>query len=205
MKKNEKGATLLEVSLSFVLFAILLESIWAFFSVIHIQSNRLEQQIRMSSEASAVMNFIRQEIRSADKVRIITMVGDKTEVIDLSGLNNIEVRDQPIKSIQYRIKIPETNGVGYTEKVCEMVLYDMPSDAASGAKKLDYIVRSIGGQYVETNHTVVSEMIQNIKVTRYKNSELIEFTCEISKKNEVDPKLIMIKKSTESLQYKAYD
>lgn len=204
MKENEKGVTLLEMSLSFVLLAILLESVWGFFSTLYIQSIRLEQQIRLSNEAAAVVGFIKQEIRSADKVQITTMLGDKIEVVHSGETNNIELRDQPLKSIQYQLKIPKTNGLGYTEKECEIILYTIPREPKKGENKLSYTVRTIDGKYVGTNFSIISEMIENIKVTRYKDSDLVEFTCKISKKNERDPKLIITKKFTESLEYKEH-
>lgn len=204
MKENEKGFTLLEMSLSFTLFAILLESIWGIFSVLYMHSIELEQQIKMSHEAAAVEEFIRQEIRSADKVCIITTLGDQIETNYLGYSNNPEVKDQPLKSIKYQVKIPKTNGLGYTQKECEIVLFTITSDPTKGAKKLNYIVRSIGGTSVVANNTLVSEMIENIKVTRYKNSNVVEFTCEIHKKNESNPRLKIVKKFTESLEYKGH-
>lgn len=204
MKEKEKGFTLLEMSLSFTLFAILLESIWGIFSVIYMQSIELEQQIKLSHEAVSVEEFIRQEIRSADKVCITTTLGDQIQTNDLKNLKGIEVKDQPLKSIKYQIKIPKTNGLGYTQKECEMVLFTITSDTTRGAKKLNYIVRSIGGTSVIANSTLVSEMIENIKVTRYKNSNVVEFTCEIQKKNESNPRLKIVRKFTESLEYKGY-
>lgn len=201
-ERNKKGFTLLETCLSFILFAILLQSIWGFFSNIYIQFIRLEQQVSIISEAAAVTDFIRQEIRSADKVRIVTTLGTIIETNNSGSIDDVQVENESLKSIKYQVKVPRTNGLGYTQKVCEIILSPVIANPTKGAQKISYFVKSVDGVSVGTNNTVISELIEDIKITCYKDSNLVEFTCEVYKKNETNPKLKMIKKFTESLEYK---
>lgn len=205
MKENEKGFTLLEMCVSFVLFAIMLESVWGFFSTIYINYIQFDQQVSINSEATTVEEFIKQELRAADKVRIITTTGEQIEVTYKASPNNVEVMDKPLETIKYMVRIPKTSGAGYEEKECEITLTEiLPIDATKGTYKLSYSVKSIGGTTVRTNNTVISEMIENIKVTSYKDSDLIEFTCAFQKINETNSRLKMTKKFTESLEYKEH-
>ena len=202
METNKKGFTLLEMSLSFVLFAILIESIWGFFATISKHSIQLEQQIRMSSEAASVADFIRQELHSADEVCIVTTLGTILEANSSESKTSAEVINESLKAIKYRVKVPKTSGEGYTQKTCEIVLSSVSVNSTKGKQKLSYTVNAVDGSWVGINSAVISEMIEDIKVTRYKNSDLIEFTCEIYKNNETNPKLKIIKKFMESLEYK---
>lgn len=205
MQENEQGFTLLEVCVSFILFAIMLESIWGFFSNIYSNYIQFNQQVSINSEATTVEDFIKQELRAADKVLIITTTGEQIEVTYKASKYNIEVKDKGLKKIKYRVKVPKTSGIGYDEKECEMVLTRTSStDATKGAYQLNYSVTFKGGGSVGYNKTLVSEMIENIKVTRYKDSDLVEFSCTFQKKNETNSKLKITKKFTESLEYKEY-
>lgn len=205
MRENEEGFTLLEMCISFILFAIMLESIWGFFSTIYINYIQFAQQVSINSEAINVEDFIKQEIRLADKVLIITTSGEQIEVTYKTGTNNIEVKDKLLKSIKYMVKIPKTPGPGYREKECEITLDTVSTiDTTKGTQKLSYAVKSLGGVPVVTNNTVISEMIKNIKVTSYKDSDLVEFTCEFQKRDESNNRLKIIKKFTESLEYKGH-
>lgn len=205
VKRNEEGFTLLETCISFILFAIMLESIWGFFSTIYINYLQFEQQVSINSEVVNVEDFIKQEIRSADKVLILTTSGEQIEVTYKASINNVEVKDKLLKSIKYRVKIPKTTGIGYQVKECEIILDTVSTiDETKGTKKLSYSVKSIGGIPVVTNHTVISEMIENIKVTSYKDSDLVEFTCEFQKRNESNNRLKITKRFTESLEYKEH-
>lgn len=205
MKENEEGFTLLEMCISFILFAIMLESIWGFFSTIYINYLQFAHQVSINSEVMNVEDFIKQEIRLADKVLIITTSGEQIEVTYKTSTNNIEVKDKSLKTIKYMVKMPKTNGPGYKEKECEITLDTVSTiDMAKGTQKLSYSVKSIGGIPVVTNNTVISEMIENIKVTSYKDSDLVEFTCEFQKRNETNNRLKITKKFTESLEYKEH-
>lgn len=205
MKRNEGGFTLLETCISFVLFAIMIESIWGFFSTIYINYLQFEQQVSMNSERINVEDFIKREIRSADKVRILTTSGEQIEVTYKTSTNNVEVKDKLLKSIKYRVKVPKTIGIGYEEKECEIVLRTVSTiDGTKGTKELSYSVKAKGGIPVATNYTVISEMIENIKVTSYKDSDLVEFTCEFQKRNENNNKLKITKRFIESLEYKEH-
>ena len=206
MRKNEKGFTLLEVCVSLILFAIMLESIWGFFSTIYINYIRFNEQVKISSEATTVEDFIVQEIRGADKVRIKTTTpGEQIEVTYKGSTSNVEVKDKSLERIQYMIEIPNPTGGGYKEKECEIILTPIsPTDEKKGKYQLSYSVKSIGGVAVTTNNTIVSEMIENIKVTRYKDSDLVEFTCTLHKINETQNRLKLTKKFTESLEYKEH-
>lgn len=205
MQENEKGFTLLEVCVSFILFAIMLESICGFLSNIYSNYIQFNQQVSINSEATTVEDFIKQELRAADKVLIITTTGEQIEVTYKASKHNIEVKDKSLQKIQYRVKVPKTSGIGYEEKECEMVLTRTSStDATKGTYQLNYSVTFKGGGSVGSNKTLVSEMIENIKVTRYKDSDLVEFSCAFQKKNETNSKLKITKKFTESLEYKEH-
>ena len=205
MKKNERGFTLLEMCISFILFAIMLESIWGFFSNIYRNYIQLNQQVSLVSEATNVEEFIKQEIRAADRVLITTTTGEHIEVIYKESPNNIDVKNKALKKIQYMVKVPKTSGIGYEKKECELVLSPISSvDGTKGNYRLSYSVKSIGGIPVVTNNTVVSEMVESIKITSYKNSDLVEFTCEFQKKDEENNRIQLTKKFIESLEYKQH-
>ena len=103
------------------------------------------------------------------------------------------------------VKTPKTSGRGYEKKECELVLSPISSvDGTKGNYRLSYSVKSIGGIPVVTNNTVVSEMVESIKITSYKNSDLVEFTCEFQKKDEENNRIQLTKKFIESLEYKQH-
>ena len=55
-----------------------------------------------------------------------------------------------------------------------------------------------------SSSSLISDMIENIKVKREKDSDVVEFTCDFYKKNETLDQLKLKEIFTETLAYKQY-
>ena len=92
MKSSEKGFTLLELCVCFILFSIFLECIWGFFTHIYMNYYTFNRQVNLDNEANNVEAFIRDNIRAAYELKISVEGGiieaEHTNAIDGKAFQN---------------------------------------------------------------------------------------------------------------------
>ena len=162
MNKDEKGFSLLEIICCFVIFALLLEGLWGVFGNIHSNFMVFDKQVELDNEGEGIESFIKTHIRGADSVKI------------KAGGNTITYNSEPEISYEglqlEKIELETTLDDG-TIKISNIV-YDATN------KKLSY--ESNGGK------NIIADEVDNIKVTRLKRTNVIEFTCELSSKLDIE-------------------
>ena len=171
---------MLDISVCFVLFAIFLEGLGGFFGNFYGEFIIFAKKVALNNEADAVVSFLRTYIREAEKIKITTEDGDIIEVI-LSGTHP-EIVEKTLATI-------EVDG----SKTIKLEAISTPT-ANQGKMVLKY---TSGG-----TSKVISDKIENIKVTREKNSDIVEFTCTIHKAGEANDRTKVVIKFAESLAYK---
>ncbi len=210
MQKRNKGFTLLEISVCFVLFAILLEALWGFFSNIYGEYMQFDKKVALNNEADAIEGFLRDYIRQADKIKITTQDGKVIEVIlaptvavPLPNPNNEDVLDIELKEIEIEKKQLNAAGTAYEIKNSKVFVSNNTSPIGKqGRLKLSYLLLSgVGGSGVGSSK-LISDQIENIKVTHKKDTDLVEITCTIHKNGETNNRLKKTFKFTEDLTYK---
>lgn len=214
MRKDVKGFTLLEIAVCFVLFAILLEALWGFFGNIYGEFMQFDKKITLNNEADAIESFLKDYIREADKIKITTADGKIIEVMkakDASGVdpdsnnpNNIEITDAEIKTIETeKTELSSATPPTYitTNSKVELSAFASPT-GNQGEKQLKYqALDGIGGGNRGTAK-LISDQVENIKISRKKDSDLVELTCTLHKKDETNERLKVIFKFSVNLSYK---
>lgn len=195
MKQQEEGFTLLEMCACLILFAIMLEGLWGFFNQFYMDSIQFNQQTALNNEASIIEDYISQYIRTADHITITTT---DDGIIEVTGSDkNQEIENADLKKIEAVIQIPKSYGSGFLEKKSKVTVESLSSiEEGKGAYKLTYSVDGIA-----TNN-LISDQIENIKVSSKKESNTVIFDCTIKKRGETNERLIVRKQFTESIAYK---
>lgn len=203
MKNQERGFSLLEAVIALVLFTILLQGLLNFFATMYINENEFRQKAYLSDNAQSVNDFIREKIREADKVQIKIATSDNGTENTL--LDDTYITFSPIK------KYTETDAASNNDlkegrlgsitilkgtHTGEIIL-ELVSSTANNKGKYQLIYRS-GGTDV-----LISDQIDNIKVKREKDSDIVEFACGFNKHGETKVQLKIEEIFTESLAYKA--
>ena len=221
MKKITKGFTLLEVSVCFVLFAILLELLWGFFGNIYTEFLQFDKKITLNNEAEMIESFFSDYIRGADKVEITVVKKDALGIIqdqkiievmlpkeivggvDLKNPNNIEISDYELSKIEIEKKQLDATGTIYETKNSEIVFsYTVTSEGERVSRKLEYqALDGIRGTK-KGDAKLISNQIENIKVERNIDSNLIEFICTVHREKEINQRLKITFKFSESIAYK---
>lgn len=210
MKEKQKGFTLLELAVCFVLFAILLEALWGFFGNIYGEFIQFDKKIALNNEADAVESFLRDYIRQADKIKLTMQDGKIIEVIlapttiaPSPNPNNQDVIAGDLKQIEIEKKQLNTAGTAYEIKNSKVFVENNTSPTGNqGRLKLSYqLLSGIGGSDVG-GANLISDQIENIKVTHKKDSDLVEITCIIHKNGETNERLKVTIRFTEDLSYK---
>ena len=207
MKKREQGFTLLEISVCFILFAILLEALWGFFGNIYGEFLMFDKKVALDNEADTIESFLRDYIRQADKIKITTQDGKTIEVILAppgTNPNNLDVIDGDLKEIEIEKKQLNVAGSAYETKNSKVIVGNTSSPTGKQGKlQLTYQALSgVGGSNVGSPK-LISDQIENIKVTSKKDSDLVEFTCTVHKNGETNVRLKITFRFTEALTYKA--
>ncbi len=208
MHKQEQGFTLLEAAIALVLFCLLLQGLLNFFAVMYSNSKHLEQKAYLMDNARAINNFIGEKIKEATNVEI-----ELTKSLNNAGTPNDPTDDTWANADwAYRlitpILIPSDNTaregrlsrIVLQDKVGNITYIDLKFTSSADNNKGYYQLVYVSG--TSATESLISDRIQNIKVTRKKDSDIVEFSCELSKKNETFNYLKIKEVFTESLAYK---
>ena len=194
MRKKDNGFTLLEAVIALVLFALLLQTLLGFFSQMYVNSKRLEQRSYLVDNARLVNEFVQEKIREASKVKIIA-IDDKGTPDDPADDVNVSI--EPITtstentSLKGRlVKIEMKDVLGHASEI------EMKAITTEGKGNYQLIYTA------NSSSSLISDMIENIKVKREKDSDVVEFTCDFYKKNETLDQLKLKEIFTETLAYK---
>lgn len=194
MRKKDNGFTLLEAVIALVLFALLLQTLLGFFSQMYVNSKRLEQRSYLVDNARLVNEFVQEKIREASKVKI-TAIDDKGTPDNPADDVNVSI--EPIttsaenKSFNGRlVKIEMKDALGHASEI------EMKAITTEGKGNYQLIYKA------NSSSSLISDMIENIKVKREKDSDVVEFTCDFYKKNETLDQLKLKEIFTETLAYK---
>ena len=207
MKRREQGFTLLEISVCFILFAILLEALWGFFGNIYGEFLMFDKKVALDNEADTIESFLRDYIRQADKIKITTQDGKTIEVILAppdTNPNNLDVINGDLQEIEIEKKQFNAASSAYETKNSKVIVGNTSSPTGKQGKlQLTYQALSgVGGSNVGSPK-LISDQIENIKVTSKKDSDLVEFTCTVHKNGETNDRLKVTFRFTEALSYKA--
>ena len=207
MKRREQGFTLLEISVCFVLFAILLEALWGFFGNIYGEFLMFDKKVALDNEADTIESFLRDYIRQADKIKITTQDGKTIEVILAppdTNPNNLDVINGDLQEIEIEKKQFNAASSANETKNSKVIVGNTSSPTGKQGKlQLTYQALSgVGGSDVGSSK-LISDQIENIKVTSKKDSDLVEFTCTVHKNGETNDRLKVTFRFTEALSYKA--
>lgn len=210
MKENQKGFTLLELVVCFVLFAILLEGLWGFFSNIYGEFMQFDKKVALNNEVDAVESFLRDYIREADKITLTMQDGKIIEVIlapttanPAPNPNNQDVIAGDLKQIEIEKKQLNAAGTAYEIKNSKVFVVNNTSPTGKqGRLKVSYqLLSGVGGSGIG-GAKLISDQIENIKVTHRKDSDLVEITCTVHKNGETNGRLKVTVRFTEDLSYK---
>ncbi len=182
MNKNQKGFSLLEIICCFVIFAFLLEGLWGVFGNIYFNYMVFDKQVELDNEGEGIESFIKTYIREADSVKVYA--GGKIITYD----SDPDISHEGL--ILEKIELETTLSSGTVRS--STIVYN------SASKELSY--HSNGGK------NLIANEVENIKITRMKGTNLIEFRCELSDQlNTGDPQSQRKKVTTdfsETIDYK---
>lgn len=177
MKQN--GFSLLEMVMSIMLSAILLQVMAVTVSSIYEGSVRFQAKVNYSDQTRLISDFIRDEIRSAVQVNIKVQGGSKViEGVDL-GIEGV------LDEIKY---VTAENTIGEI-KLRKNSMYNLKQ----GKYSLLY-----EGKESDTQN-LISDLVNDLQVVRTAGSDYITFTCLIGEQNQTRAKQMTF---TESLAYK---
>ncbi len=191
--RKKRGFTLLEMCVCIIIFAVFLEAIWGFYTHIYINNAVFNQQVKLSSEGGNIEAFIRENMRDAEAIKIKTSsnTGEKHEIeLDYSDA----VKEETLELITVKKEVASSGST--TLKECSLsVSNNTESDSERrGEKSLMYTV--------DGKDKLVSDWIENIKVTKEKDSKIITFEVELCDKDEENSRLKYTHIFSESIAYK---
>ena len=185
MKKKEEGFTLLELLIAVLLLSIFLASVWQLFSIAYLRYHQNQVRMELDNSARNVAQFIQNEVRKADTVRITTDAGVINPI--MGAADNINVSGN-------LVKIELQNGV----QSYSLEIQSTGTDKKKGIYTLQYVTTESGA----VTRIPISDLIQELKATRSKDSDEVSFYCELNRQNEKDDILKIKLTFTESLAYK---
>ena len=164
MKKNQKGFSLLEILCCFVIFAFLLQGLWGVFGNIYFNYMVFDKQVELDNEGEGIESFIKTYIREADLVKVYA--GGK--IITCDSESDISHEGLALEKIELETTLDSGTVRSST------IVYDASN------KELSY---NSGGA-----KNLIADEIENIKITRLKGTNLIEFSCDLSAQlNSAEP------------------
>nr|WP_302599328.1 prepilin-type N-terminal cleavage/methylation domain-containing protein [uncultured Cellulosilyticum sp.] len=182
---KQKGFSLLEMVLSIMLSAVLLQVMIVTVSNIYEGVVRFRTKVNYSEQIRIVSDFIRDEIRGATKVSIKVQDGSSVKVIE----NGAEDSDLEIKGMLDEIKyVTAENTVGEI-RLRKNSIYNLKQ----GKYSLFY-----EGKESDTQN-LIGDLVDELKVVRMADSNYITFTCVIGGVNQTMGEQMSF---TESLAYK---
>lgn len=193
VRRNEKGVTFIESILAVLLLGILMSWQGDFFINLYRNYLSFNKEVQLMNEAKVVEDFIREIIRTADKV-IITGRADgriiEVQSEDKQTLEGQEFDLVKIKGIQYLT----SNQVKTVYIMLEPII--SPS-ITQGKYRLVYRVGSESGTY-----NLISDQIETIKLFKSSQSNFIKFNMVFNQSDEINSEKRVIQVFTESLRYK---
>ena len=194
--KEQQGFTLLELCICLVLFSIFLEGLWSVYSCFYFDYVKLNQQVSLMNEESNVEEFVRECMREAKQMKITVKDQMIQPNMKFDDSNNKDVVDKPLQKIEFT-RMLQTSDDTYEEKKCKIeMVYIGGKNSNTGKYKLTYEAPGKPGA------NTISDQIEKITVTHYKNSDYVEFTCVMNRMGEQDERLICTEVFSESLAYK---
>lgn len=185
---KQKGFSLLEMIVVVLLFSILMQAVLGVFSSIYTGFSIFRNKVNYNDNARIVSDFIRDEIRLADKVRITVSDLGVNKAIDpkvTSGCLNVagELKE---------IKLYTTDGTIGAIKLKA----NSGTNAKQGKYSLVYQADGSGTQ------NLISDLVDEMYVTRTTDSDYVTFEYVISKVGVTTTTAQLTQSFTESLAYK---
>lgn len=166
MKKDERGFTLLEVIMAFLLFGILTTMLWDFFTGSYIQALKQERQTILMNQAQTVRLFIQEEIRLSEKISIIVVTDAGSEVTIEPG--DESTLSDKTKGTLKEIKL-DTNSSGAKGKRSIRKIKNTADTANKGMYQLVYTAN-------KTDNPICTN-IKEIEIVYEKQSKKLECNC----------------------------
>lgn len=193
VRRNEKGVTFIESILAVLLLGILMSWQGDFFINLYRNYLSFNKEVQLMNEAKVVEDFIREIIRTADKViitgradgRIIEVQSEDKQTLECQEFDLVK-----IKGIQYLT----SNQVKTVYIMLEPII--SPS-ITQGKYRLVYRVGSESGTY-----NLISDQIETIKLFKSSQSNFIKFNMVFNQSDEINSEKRVIQVFTESLRYK---
>ena len=176
-RANQRGFSLLEAILALLLFALLMDGLFDFFGKTYADYVRFDNKATNINETRAISDFIRNEIRGADEVTIKLADGTIITKGTLMGITLTTLSNITTT----------TGGMGSVLK--------LESISGSQNYKLTYNAND--------RTSLISDQIETIFVDKKKDSQLINFKCQVCKEERKDSTSQKMESTfSESLYYK---
>lgn len=190
---KDKGFTLLELCICLMIFGIFIECLGGFYSQCSMRYNQFREQLELTHEGQNVEDFIRSSIRKADRVKIKTTSGKVIEAItNEESDRESDVVEESLKRIEC-VRTSVVKGKQITEK------YRIEMRKSGGEYSGRHALIYSGGNVIN----IISEQVENIKVTCHRGSNNVQFECSLQKEGQTNPSIHYTKNFSESLEYKA--
>lgn len=190
MKKN-KGFTLIEVSISLLLSAIILQALLGFYMQLYKDRLIFNAQVQLRNEAHNIKSYLSLYIRQAEKIEIVTTKGHK---IKPQMEEQSEIIKEPLAQIKVcrDIQNDKKDIIIALEPNADPKYNSQDLQEDFGKKKLYY--------YGSAN--IISTQIEEIMISYDDETKAVTFYCILNKRDETNPRLIYPIMFTESIAYK---
>lgn len=198
MKKFNKGFTLIEITLSIILFSIMIDGLMVCYAHLTYEYSAFKQLEQLKQNAAAVQDFITYYMRTADQIEIIT------DSIKSQEEGELKEGARRLKFIKCTFEVPNKKNPEEVEiKHCQIALDEILSAVEKqGAGKYKLVYAVIENNQSKNNN-LISDLIEQIIVCEDKERQVVEFECRFKKRDEENERLQVTKYFTESLAYKS--